>query len=302
MSGPASSTIHTPVELSEEDHAALARINARFPEADPRGLLPDVPPARIPRHIAVIMDGNGRWAEERGFPRAFGHQAGASGVREVITASVKLGVEVLTLYSFSSENWRRPNDEVAALMHLCVAYCEGEREELQRHNIRVRVIGRRAGMPEDVLAALDTLCDATKDCDGLTLCLAINYGSRDEIIDAVRLIAEQAKAGTLDPASIDEGVVCDHLNTAGLPDPDLLVRTGGEMRLSNYLLWQLSYAELYVTDEHWPDFAEPSLHQAVRAFACRKRRFGGLDADGGHSDETEGGPGNGPDNGQVDAG
>lgn len=275
-----SGSVSTPVvEMSAEDTVALQRILARFPNADPRGLLPDVPPARIPRHVAVIMDGNGRWAEERGFPRAFGHQAGASGVREIITASVKLGIEVLTLYSFSSENWRRPGDEIQALMKLCVAYCEGEREELLRNNIRVRVIGRRTGMPEDVLAALDTLREATKDCTGLTLCLAINYGSRDEIVDAVRAIAEQAKSGTLNPASIDESVISEHLNTAGLPDPDLLIRTGGEMRLSNYLLWQLSYAEIYVTDQHWPDFAEASLHKAIREFACRKRRFGGLDDD-----------------------
>ncbi|MEM9374562.1 MAG: isoprenyl transferase [Planctomycetota bacterium] len=276
MSGTVSTS---PLDLTSEDRSALERILGRFPKADPRGVLPDVPPSRIPRHVAVIMDGNGRWAEERGFPRAFGHQAGASGVREVITASVKLGIEVLTLYSFSSENWRRPGDEIQGLMRLCVAYCEGEREELLRHNIRVRVIGRRAGMPADVLNALDTLCDATKDCTGLTLCLAINYGARDEIVDAVRAISAKSVSGELDPAQIDEATIADHLNTAGLPDPDLLVRTGGEMRLSNYLLWQLSYAEIYVTDQHWPDFSESSLHEAVRTFACRKRRFGGLNDD-----------------------
>ncbi len=276
MSGPVS----TPrAELTGEDRSALRRILDRFPEADPRGLLPDVPPSRIPRHIAVIMDGNGRWAEERGFPRAFGHQAGASGVREVITASVRLGIEVLTLYSFSSENWRRPGDEIQALMRLCIAYCEGEREELLRHNIRVRVIGRRTGMPDDVLGALDTLCKATERCTGLTLCLAINYGARDEIVDAVRAIASRSASGELAPGDIDETVIAGHLNTAGLPDPDLLIRTGGEMRLSNYLLWQLSYAEIYVTEQHWPDFSESSLHEAVRTFACRRRRFGGLDDD-----------------------
>ncbi|MFK7882720.1 MAG: isoprenyl transferase [Phycisphaerales bacterium] len=265
-------------ELTADDRAALERISTKFPEADPAGLIPDVPPARIPRHIAVIMDGNGRWAEDRGFPRVFGHQAGASGVREVITACAKIGVEVLTLYSFSSENWRRPGEEIEALMRLCVAYCQGEQDELRRHNIRVRVIGRRAGMPEDVLEALDTLTSATQSCTGLTLCLAINYGARDEIIDAVRTIASQVKSGQLSEEDIDESVISGHLDTAGLPDPDLLVRTGGEMRLSNYLLWQLSYAELYVTDEHWPDFTEASLHTAIRSFARRNRRFGGLDA------------------------
>lgn len=266
------------VALDAAGRAALERIRARFPESDPVGLLPDVSPARIPRHVAVIMDGNGRWAEERGFPRVFGHRAGAGAVREIITASARLGIEVLTLYSFSSENWRRPTDEVEALMRLCVAYCEGEREELLRKNIRVRVIGRREGMPADVLAALDNLRDATGACTGLTLCLAINYGSRDEIVDAVRAIAAKAARGEIDPGAVDEAVVSGHLNTAGLPDPDLLIRTGGEMRVSNYLLWQLSYAELLVTDEHWPDFTEASLHDAVRAYARRKRRFGGLDA------------------------
>ncbi len=258
------------------DSAALERIRARFPQADPSGLLPDVPPSRIPRHIAVIMDGNGRWAEERGFPRVFGHRAGASAVREAIRGCARVGVEVLTLYSFSSENWRRPGDEIEALMRLCVAYCEGERQELLRNNIRVRVIGRRQGLPADVLDALDALTAATAACTGLTLCLAINYGSRDEIVDAVRAIAVEAASGRLRAEEIDERIISDHLDTAGLPDPDLLVRTGGEMRLSNYLLWQLSYAELYVTEEHWPDFTEQSLFAAIRAFAARHRRFGGL--------------------------
>lgn len=264
--------------VTPADAAALERIRARYPEADPGALLPDVPASRIPRHIAVIMDGNGRWAEERGFPRVFGHRAGASAVREAIRGCARVGVEVLTLYSFSTENWRRPGDEIEALMRLCVAYCEGEKDELLRHNIRVRVIGRRAGLPAEVLGALDALTAATRGCTGLTLCLAINYGSRDEIVDAVRAIAAKAAAGTVRAEDVDDAMVGAHLGTAGLPDPDLLVRTGGEMRLSNYLLWQLSYAELYVTDEHWPDFNERSLCDAVRAFAARRRRFGGLDA------------------------
>lgn len=266
----------TSLASNPADVAALARIRSRFPGSDPTGLLADVPPTRIPRHIAVIMDGNGRWAEERGFPRVFGHRAGASAVREAIRGCAKVGVEVLTLYSFSSENWRRPGDEIEALMRLCVAYCEGEKGELLRHNIRVQVIGRREGLPSDVLAALDALTGATAGCTGLTLCLAINYGSRDEIIDAVRAIAAKAVTGELRPEDINDALIADHLDTAGLPDPDLLVRTGGEMRLSNYLLWQLSYAELYVTDEHWPDFTEQSLFTAIRAYAARNRRFGGL--------------------------
>jgi undecaprenyl diphosphate synthase len=267
--------------LSSADSAAIERIRSRFPKADPLGLLADVPPSRIPRHIAVIMDGNGRWAEERGFPRVFGHRAGASAVREAIRACAKVGVEVLTLYSFSSENWRRPGDEIEALMRLCVAYCEGEKEELLRHNIRVRVIGRRAGLPADVLGALDALTGATASCTGLTLCLAINYGSRDEIVHAIRTIATEVAAGRMRPEEIEDATVTDHLDTAGLPDPDLLVRTGGELRLSNYLLWQISYAELYVTDEFWPDFTEQSLFNAIRAYAARNRRFGGLDPSSG---------------------
>jgi undecaprenyl diphosphate synthase len=265
--------------ISLEARKALERIAAKFPQADPVGLLPDVSPARIPRHIAVIMDGNGRWAEERGFPRIFGHRAGASAVREIITGCAKVGVEVLTLYSFSSENWRRPSDEVEALMRLCVAYCQGEQEELKRNNIRVRVIGRRQGMPDDVLGALDTLCQATAECTGLTLCLAINYGSRDEILDAVRVVAGRVARGELPADGVTHDVFESCLDTAGLPDPDLLIRTGGEMRLSNYLLWQLSYAEIYVIPDHWPDFNEAALHGAIRAYAQRKRRFGGLDSD-----------------------
>ncbi len=268
-----------PVAVSDRDAEALERIRAKYPGVDPSAVLEGVPASRIPRHIAVIMDGNGRWAAERGFPRVFGHRAGAAAVREAIRGCARIGVEVLTLYSFSTENWRRPDEEIDALMRLCVAYCEGEREELARNNVRVRVIGRREGLPPGVLAAIDALTAATASCTGLTLCLAINYGSRDEIVDAVRTIAAKAAAGAIDPASIDEAVVASHLTTAGLPDPDLLIRTGGEMRLSNYLLWQLSYAELYVTDEHWPDFDEASLHAAVRAYAGRNRRFGGLASD-----------------------
>ena len=200
-------------------------------------------------------------------------------MREIISGCVKVGVEALTLYSFSSENWRRPSDEVEALMRLCVAYCQGEQEELKRNNIRVRVIGRRTGMPEDVLAALDTLCAETAGCGGLTLCLAINYGSRDEILDAVRSIAERVARGELAPDGVSEDVFESCLNTAGLPDPDLLIRTGGEMRLSNYLLWQLSYAEIHVIPEHWPEFTEATLLESIRAYARRKRRFGGLDSD-----------------------
>tara|TARA_R110002072_G_scaffold42064_22_gene119234 strand:- start:134433 stop:135269 length:837 start_codon:yes stop_codon:yes gene_type:complete len=261
--------------------AAYARIHAKYPvEASPETLLPDVHPTKIPRHVAVIMDGNGRWAEERGFPRIFGHKNGTASVRTSIETCAKIGIEALTLYSFSSENWSRPDDEIKALMELCIAYCDGEREHFVRHNICVRIIGRRTGLPGEVVGALDRLETATKECTGLTLCLAINYGSRDEIVDAVRSIAERVASGELSSDAIDHGVIDDALYTRGIPDPDLLIRTGGDFRISNYLLWQISYAELYVVDQYWPDFDEQSWLTAVRAFAARKRRFGGLDGDG----------------------
>ncbi|MEM7754625.1 MAG: isoprenyl transferase [Planctomycetota bacterium] len=256
--------------------AAVERLRASVPGADPLRYLPDVHPGRIPRHVAIIMDGNGRWARERGFPRSFGHRNGVRAVREVVEACGRLGVEALTLYSFSSENWKRPGDEVAALMDLCVAYAEGERERLTDENIRVRIIGERAGMPAEVLRALDALVEATSACTGSTLCLAINYGSRAEIVSAARSLAEAVRAGELDPSDIDDAAFEARLTTAGLPDPDLLVRTAGEMRLSNYLLWQVSYAELYVTDMCWPDFGAEAFHDAIRAFAARDRKFGGL--------------------------
>ncbi|MFG0307017.1 MAG: isoprenyl transferase [Phycisphaerales bacterium JB040] len=233
-------------------------------------------PASLPRHVAVIMDGNGRWAEQRGFPRAFGHRNGVAGVRTVLRTSAALGIEAVTLYSFSSENWKRPTEEVEALMQLCVAYCEGELTELEKNNVRVRVIGRREHMPADVLGALDRLETRTASCDGITLCLAINYGGRDEIVDAARSLARSVRDGELDPDDIDQAVFASRLYTAGLPDPDLLIRTGGDLRVSNYLLWQISYAELYVTDVLWPDFDREAYLEALRVYAKRTRRFGGV--------------------------
>jgi undecaprenyl diphosphate synthase len=261
---------------SETTRAVLERMRRVSPEADPVGLLPDVDPARIPRHIAVIMDGNGRWAAERGFPRIFGHRNGAIARRALIENAGRLGVEYLTVFSFSSENWKRPPEEIGALMALCVAYCEGEKDALLRHNIRVKVIGRRAGLPEEVAGALEMVESHTAGCTGPTLCLAINYGSRDEIVDAARALASEAAAGRLRPEDIDERAFADRLYTKDIPDPDLLIRTAGQMRVSNYLLWQISYAELYVTEKYWPDFDRAALHEAVRDYAGRDRRFGGL--------------------------
>ncbi len=268
--------------------AALARMRRVNPNADPGKYLPDVNPARIPRHIAVIMDGNGRWAEQRGFPRIFGHRNGAIAVRETVEMCGRLGVEALTLYSFSAENWKRPKDEIDALMHLCVTYCDGERERLAEENIRVKVLGRVRELPEEARDAIGRLEQTTASCTGPTLCLALNYGSRAEMIDAVRSIADDVRAGKIDPASIDEALIDDRLYTAGVPDPDLLIRTAGEMRVSNFLLWQISYAELHVTETLWPDFDGKSLCEAVRDFASRRRRFGGLDSPDAGGDDPAG--------------
>lgn len=247
------------------------------PHARPEQLLPGVDVARIPRHVAIIMDGNGRWATERGFPREFGHRAGAASVRAAVETCYALGIEALTLYSFSLENWKRPRDEVDALMRLCILYLDGEEKALMERGVRLKVIGRRDGLPEDVLAAIDRVCARTAGNTALTLCLAINYGARAELVDAARALARRVAKGELSPEQIDEAAIASCLTTSDLPDPDLLIRTAGEMRISNFLLWQISYAELYVTATLWPDFGQPALLEAVRSFATRTRRFGGLD-------------------------
>ncbi len=266
---------HTPAVLTDADREALARMARLTPRAAPLEHLPDVPPSRIPRHIAIIMDGNGRWATRKGVPHAEGHRRGAETVRRVVEACGRVGVEAITLYSFSTENWKRPADEVEALMQLCIAYCDSECDALAREGVRVRVIGRVHELPDGVREALDRLVSATAEINGPTLCLAINYGSRQEITDAVRTLATQVEQGTLTPDAIDETLISGTLGTVGLPDPDLLIRTAGEMRLSNFLLWQISYAELYVTDIFWPEFSTEHLHASIRAFAARDRRFGG---------------------------
>ncbi len=256
----------------------VAAMRARNPRADPVGRLPDVHPSRIPRHVAIIMDGNGRWAKERGFPRVFGHRAGAGVVRTVVEEAKVLGIEAITLYSFSLENWKRPAEEVAALMQLCEAYVVGERARLVEEGLRFRVIGRREGLPGEVTRAIDETEAATREGRAGTLCLAINYGSRAEIVDAARALARDVAAGRLSAGEIDEAAFATRLYAPELPEPDLLIRTAGEMRISNFLLWQISYAELVVTERLWPDFGVADLHEAVRAFARRERRFGGLGA------------------------
>jgi len=246
------------------------------------GGLTDVPREKFPRHIAVIMDGNGRWAVRRGLERVKGHQEGALSVRAVVTECARLrkhfgGPDFLTLYSFSLENWKRPPSEVSFLMQMYIDYLRMERPTMMEHNIRFRQIGRLENLPDRVLDEVNQVLELTRDNDGLTLTLALNYGSRAEINDAVRAIAREVKRGELDPRDITEQTISDHLYTAGMPDVDLLVRTAGELRVSNYLLWQISYAELFVSDTLWPDFREPQLHEAIRAFAARNRRFGALD-------------------------
>jgi undecaprenyl diphosphate synthase len=230
----------------------------------------------LPRHVAIIMDGNGRWAQQRGLPRIEGHRRGVDSVRRITEHCARRGIEQLTLYCLSSENWRRPEAELQFLMHLLEQYMIEERGLLMRERIRMAMIGRREGLPASTLAEIDRTVAMCAGNDGMRLCLAINYGARGEIAAAARQLAEEARAGRLDPATIDEETFAARLDTAGMPDPDLLVRTAGEMRVSNFLLWQISYAELWVTDVAWPDFMEADLDTAIAAFARRDRRFGGL--------------------------
>jgi len=238
--------------------------------------LADVPLARRPQHVAVIMDGNGRWAQRQGLPRIEGHRRGVASVRAVTEECARLHLKQLTLYCLSSENWKRPAQELEFLMHLLEQYLVEERATLLREKIRLTVIGRRDGIPDSVQAEMDRTIAMTAGHTGLNLCLAINYGARGEITDAVRNIAAAAQRGEIDPTTLDEAAFEKYLYTAGMPDPDLLIRTAGEMRFSNYLLWQISYAEFWVTERCWPEFREAELHAAIRDYAARDRKFGGL--------------------------
>ncbi len=235
-------------------------------------------PEQLPRHIAIIMDGNGRWAKNQGLPRVAGHERGATTVRNIVTHCARLGIDTLTLFSFSTENWKRPEDEVEFLMGLYARYLIAERETIMNNNVRFLHVGRREGLPDNVLDEMDETVSVSADNTGLRLCLALNYGSRDEIVDAVRSIARDVRTGTLDPDQIDESMVSGSLYTAGLPDPDLLIRTANERRISNFLLWQLSYAEIYVCSVLWPEFSEQDLNGAIQDFARRERRFGNVES------------------------
>ncbi|MFB6264582.1 MAG: isoprenyl transferase [Bradymonadaceae bacterium] len=228
----------------------------------------------VPDHVAVIMDGNGRWARRRDMPRIRGHRAGADAVGATVEAARYLGLDVLTLYAFSSENWERPEDEVTGLMTLMDIYVDKERDRLMENDIRLEVIGDRSQLSDRLRRRIGALEEQTASNDEMLLQVAVSYGGREEIADAARELAEAVRAGDLSPEAIDTEAVADHLYTAGRPDPDLVVRTSGEMRLSNFLLWQVAYSELYVTETLWPDFAEGNFVEALRNFDARERRFG----------------------------
>jgi undecaprenyl diphosphate synthase len=237
-----------------------------------------IPPAlagaRIPGHIAIIMDGNGRWARKQGFRRVFGHQNGAESVRQVTRDCARLGVKRLTLYAFSADNWKRPEREVSFLMRLLRRYLVDERGEIMDNNIRFTAIGRLNLLPADVRRELDRTIAMSQANTGMVLSLALSYGARQEIVDAIRRIAEDVKCGRLDPAGIDEDAIASRLYDPAAADPDLLIRTGGDVRVSNFLLWQISYTELWVTPVMWPEFKREHLHEAILDYSRRDRRFG----------------------------
>jgi undecaprenyl diphosphate synthase len=232
--------------------------------------------ANLPVHVAVIMDGNGRWAKQRGLPRVEGHRNGVESVRSIVRNCGEIGIKYLTLYAFSVENWSRPKDEVDTLMKYLARFLKAEIGELNRNNVRLEVIGQIYRLPEFVQEQLRKTQAALAKNNGLTLILALSYGGRTEIIEAVRTIAEKVKAGQLEPGEINDQVITQHLYTRHYPDPDLLIRTSGEMRISNFLLWQISYTELVVTPTLWPDFRKPQLYEALEEYTRRHRRFGAL--------------------------
>lgn len=231
---------------------------------------------RMPAHVAVIMDGNGRWAKERGMARVQGHNAGMKALKEIVKHSDVLGVKYLTVYAFSTENWKRPADEVSGIFKLLVRYVQQELRELNANNVRVQILGDWSAIPADAAESVKKALAETEKNTGLVFSIAINYGGRAEIARAARLIAEKVKAGELDPDDIDENMISVNLYTSGMPDPDLIIRTGGEMRISNFLIWQGAYSELVVTPEYWPDFTPEKYEEAIAEFQRRDRRFGGI--------------------------
>lgn len=230
----------------------------------------------LPSHIAIIMDGNGRWAKRRGLPRTVGHREGSNTLRKIVVACNKLGIKYLTLFAFSTENWKRPKSEVDALMSLLLEYLKNAENEIGGRNIKIRVFGDKKGLPVEIINQIKRVAISTGKNNGLTLNIALNYGSRDEILHGIKGIARDVAAGTLKVEDISEETFSDRLYTAGIPDPDLLIRTSGEMRISNFLLWQLAYTEFWYTDVYWPDFNETHLMEAIREYQNRQRRFGGV--------------------------
>lgn len=235
--------------------------------------------ATLPGHVAIIMDGNGRWAQNRGLPRIEGHRRGVTSVRCIVEEASRLGLKQLTLYAFSSENWKRPPRELTLLMHLLRQYLVEERREIQRQGLRFRVIGTVSGLDPMIQEEIKKTETLSAGNDGMTLCLAVNYGARQEITEAVRRIVASALQGQLQPDAITEQTIADHLTTAGMPDPDLVIRTASEFRVSNFLLWQISYAELWISEKFWPEFREEDFRTAMRDYRRRDRRFGGLNPD-----------------------
>ena len=232
--------------------------------------------ANVPRHVAIIMDGNGRWAQERGKPRTEGHRAGAQTVRACTEACGDLGIKYLTLYAFSSENWKRPKSEISALMTLLERFLKSQTKEMLKNNVRLQAIGRLTDLPDRCQKALHESIEATAQNDGLTIILALNYGGREEIIDGIRSVLHHVQDGLLDIAMLDTQVFSKHLYTRYYPDPDLLIRTSGEMRISNFLLWQISYAEIVISEKFWPDFTREEFFKAIEEYSRRQRRFGGI--------------------------
>ncbi len=266
-----------PVSVSEKPTLVKLELEEASPEETE--LVAQLDPRRLPRHVAVIMDGNGRWAGKRRMPRIAGHQAGVESVRSTVETCARLHIPALTLYAFSAENWKRPEQEVSFLMRLLRYFLRAELETLNRNNIRLQAIGRIQDLPVPVQEDLHWSIAATDGNSGMMLTLALNYGARTELADAIRVIAAKVRDGSLQPEQIDEALISSHLYTADLPDPDLLIRTSGEMRISNFLLWQIAYAELWVTNVLWPDFRRPELLRALLDYQKRDRRFGGLNGD-----------------------
>lgn len=258
--------------MSREDLLAVMPQDS----VEEKQLLDGIDFARLPRHVAVIMDGNGRWAKKRMMPRIEGHRAGIASVRETVETSARLGLKVLTLYAFSVENWKRPELEISGLMLLLKHYLRSELDTMLKNDIRFGVIGRPEALPADVQDELMRATERTRHSQGLLFQLALNYGGRTELADGVRRLAADVKANGLDPATIDEATLARYLYTAGQPDPDLLIRTSGELRVSNFLLWQIAYSEIWVTDVLWPDFRRRHLLQAVVDYQRRERRYGGI--------------------------